>query len=75
MKLSWEVWAKGAAAALIGGGASAVAAAAADPGVAQGARASWLLLLRISAVAAVINVAAYLKKSPLPAVATKDQGE
>ena len=64
--LSWKVWAKGIAAALIGGGASAVAAAVTEPGIATGARSSWMMLLRMSAVAAVINVAAYLKKSPLP---------
>ncbi len=72
---SWKIWAKGMAAALIGGGASAVAAAVTEPGVARGVRASWVLLLRMSAVAAVINVAAYLKKSPLPAEATKNEGE
>jgi hypothetical protein len=64
--LSWKVWAKGVAAALIGGGASAVAAAVTEPGIATGARGSWVLLLRMSTVAAVINVAAYLKRSPLP---------
>ena len=64
--LSWKVWAKGIAAAVIGGGASAVAAAVTAPGIATGARGSWMLLLRMSAVAAVINAAAYLKKSPLP---------
>jgi len=69
--LSWKVWAKGIAAALIGGAASAVAGAVTEPGIATGARGSWVLLLRMSAVAAVINMAAYLKKSPLPAE-TKD---
>ncbi len=64
--LSWKVWAKGIAAALIGGGASAVAAAVTAPGIATGTRGSWMVLLRMSAVAAVINAAAYLKKSPLP---------
>ena len=64
--LSWKVWAKGIAAAVIGGGASAVAAAVTAPGIATGTRGSWMVLLRMSAVAAVINAAAYLKKSPLP---------
>jgi hypothetical protein len=65
--LSWKVWVKGIAAALIGGGASAIAAAVTEPGVMNGTRGSWMVLLRMSAVAAVINAAAYLKKSPLPA--------
>ena len=64
--LGWKVWAKGVAAALIGGGASAVAAAVTAPAMTTGSRASWMVLLRMSAVAAVINAAAYLKKSPLP---------
>lgn len=64
--LGWKVWSKGVAAALIGGGASALAAAMTEPGLANGSRASWMALLRMSAVAAVVNVAAYLKKSPLP---------
>jgi hypothetical protein len=71
--LSWKVWAKGIAAALIGGAASAVAAAVTEPGIATGARGSWVVLLRISAVAAVINAAAYLKKSPLPANGNKEE--
>lgn len=64
--LSWKVWAKGIAAAVIGGGASAIAAAVTAPGIASGTRGSWMVLLRMSAVAAVLNAAAYLKKSPLP---------
>lgn len=64
--LSWKVWAKGVAAAVIGGGASAIAAAVTEPGIANGTRGSWAVLLRMSAVAAVLNAAAYLKKSPLP---------
>ena len=71
--LSWKVWAKGIAAALIGGGASAVAAAVTAPGIVSGTRGSWMVLLRMSAVAAVLNAAAYLKKSPLPAVETKGE--
>jgi hypothetical protein len=65
--LSWKVWAKGIAAAVIGGSASAVAAAVTAPGIMNGTRGSWMVLLRMSAVAAVVNAAAYLKKSPLPA--------
>jgi hypothetical protein len=64
--LGWKVWAKGIAAAVIGGSASAVAAAVTEPGIANGTRASWMALLRLSAVAAVLNAAAYLKQSPLP---------
>jgi len=60
--LSWKVWAKGIAAALIGGGASAVAAAVTAPGIVSGTRGSWMVLLRMSAVAAVLNAAACLKK-------------
>jgi hypothetical protein len=71
--LSWKVWAKGIAAAVIGGGASAVAAAVTAPGMMNGTRGSWMVLLRMSAVAAVVNAAAYLKKSPLPA--DEDKGE
>ena len=71
--LSWKVWVKGIAAALIGGGASAVAAAVTAPGIVSGTRGSWMVLLRMSAVAAVLNAAAYLKKSPLPAVETKGE--
>jgi hypothetical protein len=71
--LSWKVWAKGIAAALIGGGASAVVAAVTAPGLVNGTRGSWMVLLRMSAVAAVLNAAAYLKKSPLPA--SEEKGE
>jgi hypothetical protein len=71
--LSWKVWAKGIAAAVIGGGASAVAAAVTAPGIVSGTRGSWMVLLRMSAVAAVLNAAAYLKKSPLPA--NEEKGE
>src|ERR1700758_4126869 len=71
--LSWKVWMKGIAAALIGGGASAVAAAVTAPGIVSGTRGSWMVLLRMSAVAAVLNAAAYLKKSPLPEVETKGE--
>src|ERR1700758_1715636 len=60
--LSWKVWMKGTAAALIGGGASAVAAAVTAPGIVSGTRGSWMVLLRMSAVAAVLNAAACLKK-------------
>jgi len=73
--LSWKVWAKGIAAALIGGGASAVAAAMTAPGIMNGTRGGWMLLLRMSAVAAVLNAAAYLKKSPLPVDEKEEKGE
>jgi hypothetical protein len=73
--LDWKVWAKGVAAALIGGGASAVAAAITAPGIANGSRESWMVLLRMSAVAAVLNAAAYLKKSPLPMAENDNRGE
>jgi len=64
--LSWKIWVKGIVAAVIGGSASAIAAAVTEPGIANGTRASWVALLRMSAVAAVLNAAAYLKQSPLP---------
>ena len=70
--LSWKVWAKGVAAAVIGGSASAIAAAVTDPAIANGTRSSWAALLRMSAVAAVLNAAAYLKKSPLPGDGEKE---
>jgi hypothetical protein len=73
--LSWKVWAKGIAAAVIGGGASAVAAAVTAPEIVNGTRGTWMVLLRMSAVAAVLNAAAYLKKSPLPAVEEEKTGD
>jgi len=73
--LRWKVWAKGIAAAVIGGGASAVAAAVTAPGIVSGTRGSWVVLLRMSAVAAVLNAAAYLKKSPLPLDEKEEKGE
>ena len=73
--LSWKVWMKGIAAALIGGGASVVAAAVTAPGIGNGTRESWMVLLRMSAVAAVLNAAAYLKKSPLPMDEKEEKGE
>lgn len=39
------------------------------------ARGSWVVLLRMSAVAAVLNAAAYLKKSPLPVDEKEEKGE
>ncbi len=62
----WKVWSKGIAAAVIGGSASALTVALAAPQLFTLSRASVLALLRVSAVAAVLNAAAYLKKSPLP---------
>ena len=53
--LSWKVWAKGIAAAVIGGGASAVVGAGTAPGIMNGTRGSWMVLLRMSAVAAVVK--------------------
>ncbi len=64
---SWEVWLKGMAAAVIGGCASALTAAVAAPQMFTASRANVEALLRLSAVAAVLNAAAYLKRSPLPA--------
>jgi hypothetical protein len=57
---------KGLAAAFIGGSASAMAAALSAPDVFTMTRLGALRLLRIGLVAAALNAAAYLKKSPLP---------
>ena len=73
--MSWKVWTKGIAAALIGGGASVGGTAATAPGMVNGTRGGWMVLLRMSAVAAVLNAAAYLKKSPLPMDEKEEKGE
>jgi hypothetical protein len=54
---------------------SAVAAAVTAPEIVNGTRGTWMVLLRMSAVAAVLNAAAYLKKSPLPAVEEEKKGD
>lgn len=55
----WKSWLHGLGAAIIGGGASVFV------GFVSGA--SWTLTGKMAATAAVVNAAAYLKQSPLPA--------
>jgi len=57
--LSWKVWAKGIAAAVIGGGASAVAAAVTAPGIVNGTRGSWVVLLRMNAFSPLLCTAKF----------------
>jgi hypothetical protein len=63
---SWEVWLKGVGAAVIGGAASALTAAVAAPQMFPMTRGAMGALVRVSVVGAVVNAAAYLKRSPLP---------
>jgi hypothetical protein len=65
--MDWRIWAKGLAAAVIGGSASALAAALTAPDVFAMTRLGVVRLGKVSVAAAVLNAAAYLKKSPLPA--------
>lgn len=62
-----RVWAKGLAAAVIGGSASALAAALSAPDVFTMTQPGVVRLMKLSLVGAVLNAAAYLKQSPLPA--------
>jgi len=62
----WKIWAKGLLVAVIGGGAGALAAALSAPDVFTMTGAGIVRLMKVSLVAAVLNAAAYLKKSPLP---------
>ncbi len=64
--MAWKIWMKGLAAAFIGGSAGAAAAALSAPDVFTLTQPGLIRLLKVSLVAAVLNAAAYLKKSPLP---------
>lgn len=71
----WQIWAKGLAAAAIGGSSSALAAALSAPDVFTTSEIGVVRLLKVSVVGAVLNAAAYLKKSPLPGDCLNVTGE
>jgi hypothetical protein len=77
-----EIWAKGIVAAAISGAAGGVmtglAAVGIDPGhfnLAAGMGATWKIGGAASMINAVIGVAAYLQKSPLPEVVEEREEE
>jgi hypothetical protein len=72
--MGWRVWVKGLGAAVIGGGASALSAELSAPDVFTMTRLGAVRLLKVSVVAAVLNAAAYLKQSPLPAGDRAERG-
>lgn len=64
-KSTQRAWFKGLVAAIIGGAANSVALIVVDP-IAFDPLVNFMAIGKVALVGAIISVAAYLKKSPIP---------